>query len=96
MENGVFENLEQARSEIFRARRRLLQSGEITFGFGLQKLARIRDGITNKKWRKQKTVFCLIKLDHLIRQRYQKCVRAGFFCSLFGGLGGNPHFQISF
>ena len=47
IEDGVFEDLEQARSEIFRARRRLLQSGEITFGFGLQKPARIRDGITN-------------------------------------------------
>ncbi len=41
LENGVFENVEQAKSEIFSYTRRLLQSGQITFKFGLQKSDRI-------------------------------------------------------
>lgn len=45
IENGVFEDINQARLEIFSYIERLLQSEKITFEFGLQKSDRIRDGI---------------------------------------------------
>ncbi len=65
MEGGVFEDLEQARLEIFSYIEGYYNRIRLHSSLGYKSPIEFEMELKSKKWRKQETVFCLKKLDHL-------------------------------